>query len=940
MHDNTSLQDDFKRICDNDTIFVEVLIPLPIPKLLTYSVSAGPVESTEMVGCRVAIPFQRNKVATGIILNVHTNTPKYNVKSIIKVLEEVPSFNSVQIKFLKWLSSYYMCELGEVLKAAMPTALTIDSTTLISLNRDNVSLLESTSANLSNEIYRDKFTASQINTNSLLDEELFIINHIKKKREVPLSSLCLLKIPDSNKKASKIIDEMLAAKVLVSHEKIQEKYVPKIARIVYLDKDYFRKDKLDLLFQDLEKNPKQLNILLEYFKHVPINKTGTDRANSLKSNLSNTVNNEKVNKYSGTSSKEMNKTNTEITMLKTSDFIDENSFKIDKKMPHNKGGDSTKILKSHFNKDYLSSSALNTLIKKEIFIEEQCIVSRLEFNAPKVNASLPLTKEQKKVLEEIYGHFNNDKITLLHGVTGSGKTEIYVSMIKEVVHAGGEVLMLMPEIALTTHMVMRLRRIFGNDMNVFHSRYSNNERAEVWNNVKYGKVNFIIGTRSAIFLPFSKLSLIIVDEEHDFSYKQTDPAPRYNARDSAIILAKLHNAKVLLGTATPSIESYYNAKKSKYALVMLSERFNNIPLPKLDILSLKNRNESDKESEFSKDFLEIVEQTISPENDDRKQVLIFQNRRGYAPYIMCEECLWIPYCKQCDVSLTYHQQLKTLKCHYCGNKSSIIHKCALCGSNKIKNMGFGTEKLEETLSAMFPQANIARIDLDTARNKTKYIDTIQNIKNFTTDIIVGTQMISKGFDFDNIGVVGIIGIDRLMRMPNFRAKERAFQLAVQVGGRCGRKGKQGNVIIQTYNTKEPLLKFISNNEYEEMYNKEVLERKAFFYPPFSRLVKITFKHKSLAVSKNAALFYNKILKYRINIINNTIKEKGGKVAILGPESPVISKIKNLSIIDIWLKFNCYNLRDKIKLTLRDIARLLHKEYSFKQVKLSFDVDPI
>ncbi len=912
MHDNTGLQDDFKRICKNDSAFVEVLVPLPIPKLLTYSISIGLAAAKKMAGCRVAIPFQRNKVATGIILNVHTNTPKYNVKSIIKVLEEVPSFNSVQVRFLEWLSSYYMCELGVALKAAMPTALTVDSTTLISLNKaitdGFVTQIPLTKKNEKIDFETTTFWKEINDTDYLLDEELFVINHIKKKIEVPLSTLYALKVPNSNKKASKIIDEMLAAKLLVSYEKIQEKYVPKIARVVYLNEAHFQKNKLDLLFQDLEKNPKQLNILLEYFKHVPINKTGTARANLLKSKFPATINNEKVNKYSGTSSKEMNKTN-------------------------------TKILKTHFNKDYLSASALNTLIKKEIFVEEECVVSRLESNVPKVNASLPLTKEQKKVLEEIYGHFNDDKIILLHGVTGSGKTEIYVSMIKEVVHAGGEVLMLMPEIALTTHMVMRLRRIFGNDMNVFHSRYSNNERAEVWSNVKYGNINFMIGTRSAIFLPFSKLSLIIVDEEHDSSYKQANPAPRYNARDAAIVLAKLHNAKVLLGTATPSLESYYNAKKGKYALVTLSERFNNIPLPKFDIVSLKNRSKDDDESEFSKDFLEIVERTISLENDDRKQVLIFQNRRGYAPYIMCEECLWIPYCKQCDVSLTYHQQLKTLKCHYCGNKSNIVHKCVLCGSSKIKNIGFGTEKLEETLSAMFPQANIARIDLDTARNKTRYIDTLENIKNFTTDIIVGTQMISKGFDFDNIGVVGIIGIDRLMRIPNFRAKERAFQLAVQVGGRCGRKGKQGNVIIQAYNIKEPLLKFISNNEYDKMYNKEILERKAFFYPPFSRLIRITFKHKSIAATKNAAIFYSKILKPKINILNPT-NVKGKSIKILGPESPVISKIKNLSIVETWLKFSGDELRDKIKLILKDTARLLHKEHNFKQVQVFFDVDPM
>lgn len=572
-----------------------------------------------------------------------------------------------------------------------------------------------------------------------------------------------------------------------------------------------------------------------------------------------------------------------------------------------------------------SAGVLEQLFKKNILTEYDKEVGRIPENIELSNKIKELSEAQEKALQEIKNNFLKKDIVLLHGITSSGKTEIYVHLIQEQIKLGKQILYLLPEIALTTQLITRLKKYFGNKVGVYHSRFNENERVEIWNEVlskNKNRFQIIIGARSALFLPYSNLGLVIIDEEHESSFKQFDPAPRYHARDAAMVLANQHKAKVVLGSATPSIESYYNALSNKYALVELKERFGGVLLPQIIFCDISEEHRKKKmHSHFSNVLLEEITKAL----ENGEQVILFQNRRGYAPFLMCQTCGHVPECKNCDVSLTYHKLKHKLVCHLCGYNENMSQKCPACGSINMSLKGFGTEKIEEEIGIFFPQVKIARLDLDSTRAKNAYHRIISDFEEKNIQILVGTQMVTKGLDFDNVGLVGVLNADNMLYFPDFRAYERSLQLMLQVAGRAGRKSKQGKVIIQTFNPKHKVIDFIQKHNYKAFYNYEIEQRKNYNYPPFFRIIKITLKHIKPEVLNLAA-----------ETLASQLKVDFGN-RVLGPEFPTISRIHGLYQKNILLK------------TEKNIAVKYSREYlkkaidnfqcsEYKSVRVTIDVD--
>lgn len=627
----------------------------------------------------------------------------------------------------------------------------------------------------------------------------------------------------------KIIKSLVGKRAIILFEDVQEKYKPKTVKKVKLSGIYETQENLVRLVQSLEKHTKQQEIILKYISQIPVQNDPASNRIGLE--------------------------------------------------------------KSIFSKDEeISDSALNTLLKKGILEEFEITVSRFADVKPDFSAgiNIELTPAQKQAFDEIHALFQQKDNVLLHGITGSGKTEVYIHLIQQVLESGSQVLFLLPEIAITTQMIIRLRKVFGDKLGIYHSKFSDNERVEVWKGVVSGRYQIVLGVRSAVFLPFDNLGLIIVDEEHETSYKQFDPAPRYNARDVAVVMASHQHAKVLMGSATPSLESYNNALTGRYGLVKLSQRFGNAILPEFILVDTKlERQQRKMKNEFSSVLIEAINENL--ERFD--QSIIFQNRRGYAPYLQCEECSWINHCSNCAVSLTYHHKDAELRCHYCGHKEQVPKTCPSCGSVKVRTMGFGTEKLEDQIKIMFPAARVSRMDLDTTRAKNAYQEIIQDFEKGNVDILVGTQMISKGLDFDRVSLVGIFDVDRLIHFPDFRAIERSFQLITQVSGRAGRRaGQKGRVLIQTSNPQQPILQKIILNDYEAMYQEEIIEREAFNYPPYTRLIKLIVKHLQDSVALKAA-----------EQLAKSLVEKIGESRVLGPEAPLVERVRNQYLFEIIIK---------------------------------------
>ena len=826
---------------EQQTYFVEIILPVPIPRSFTYRVPRT-LEGEVQIGKRVIVQFGRKKVLTGIIGVIHHKPPEaYQAKYILEVLDEMPSVNQIQIKLFQWIADYYMCTLGEVLNAALPAGLKLSSQSSIQLHPE-----------FSKE--DSEFTFS--------DKEYTLINVLKNQKSMNYDEATALL---EQKSIYSLLQSLIDKEAILIFEEVKDKYQPKRIKKVRLISELIEEEsKLEAVFETLEKKPKQLNILVKYLQEVNIYHQPEKNMDGLDKKI-----------------------------LSTSPF---------------------------------SPSSLNTLVKNGVFEKFEEIVSRFAYqNDFLTDSEIKLSEDQTRAKDEILATFEQKNTVLLHGITGSGKTEIYIDLIKNVLDNGGQVLYLLPEIALTTQIVKRLMKIFGSQMGVFHSKYSDNERVEVWKGVISGKFPLVVGVRSSVFLPFDNLGLVIVDEEHESSYKQYSPAPRFHARDLVLMLAHLHHAKTLLGSATPSIESYYLAQKKQYGLVELHIRYGESVLPEFEVVNLaRERKRKTLKEDFSSQLLGTLKATLS----EGKQAIIFQNRRGYSPYISCQECSWIPKCSQCDVSLTYHMYRNELRCHYCGYSEKNHASCPACGSTNLKTVGFGTEKLEEDLKNLMPDARIQRMDLDTTRSKYSYQNIIDDFEKGNTDILVGTQILSKGLDFDNVNVVGVVDVDRMIHFPDFRSNERTFQLVTQVSGRAGRRSKQGKVILQTNDPGQAIINKIISYDYKGFYHDELAEREQFLYPPFCRLIKITIKNRDKVICEKASSF-----------LNNLLIGKLGKKRVLGPAEPAISRIRNQYLMEILIKIERGKVNlEEAKSRIAGVVAETKLEKSFKGSRIIIDVD--
>ncbi len=810
--------------------FVEIILPLPLQKLYTYRVPTEMMDDVA-VGKRVIVQFGKKKFYSAIIHQItHTPPQEYEAKYIHAILDETPIVSEHQFRFWHWISSYYLCTLGDVMNAALPAPFKLESETLVMLNPD-----------------------AEIDSIELTDKEFLITEALTVAPHLSISDIsAILDV----KNVFGVLKGLYTKGVIVYTEDIKEKYKPKTITCIALHQTYTNETELGKAFTLLEKTPKQLDVLmaLVHLKHQ----------------------NEHVSKKQ---------------LLAFGDFSD---------------------------------SALKTLVKKQILVEYKHAIDRLVINVEAAE-TFTLNQEQEQAYNSINQQFKDKDAVLLHGITSSGKTHVYVKLIEEQLEQGKQVLFLLPEIALTSQIVQRIRKYFGDKAYSFHSKFSQNERVEIWQKVNTGQPLVVIGARSSIFLPFKNLGLIIVDEEHETSYKQQDPAPRYHARDAAIFLAYTWQAKTLLGSATPSFESYHNARSGKFGLVELKNRFGLVQLPEMII---GNISEDTRTKSMHGYLTKVLYQAIEHALNANEQIILFQNRRGYAPIMECQTCNWIPRCVNCDINLTYHKYNDSMKCHYCGYSTKPPSNCLACGSHQVTLKGFGTEKIEDEIKIQFPNARVLRLDLEASRTKNGHEQIIRSFELHEADILIGTQMISKGLDFGNVSLVGVINADQLLYFPDFRAHERAYQLLTQVGGRAGRKAQQGKVIIQSNTPNHHVLLEVLAQRYQNLYASEILDREKFGYPPHTRLIKLTIKHRDYATCEQAAFGLQKLL----------FKRLGTKV--IGPESPYVSRARNMFIKEILVKIDKSSpYLGQVKQFINTCTQLIINTKEFKACVIYADVDP-
>jgi primosomal protein N' (replication factor Y) len=817
----------------------EVILPLSVKGTFTYRIS-GDKAGKISPGSRVAVSFGSKKLYSGIVSGIRgeeENEDANDYKEIGELLDQKPVLNPLQLGLWEWISDYYMCHAGEVMRAALPSGLCLESETII---RPNTEFLD---------------------IHKLDYDELRLFNTIENRSGISLKSLPQ-KINDRG--TINILNGLVMKNAVITGQSLKQKYSPKEEPYVVISSKYTDKE-LNKYLDDLGKAPKQQAILSAYLKLTGYS-SGSDLFPVKRS-----------------------------VILKESDAL---------------------------------PSSLNTLIKKGILVSLNLETSRLKTLISGISPPATLTGIQSEAMEKTRLLLKEKGVVLLHGVTSSGKTEIYIHLIDEQLRAGRQVLYLLPEISLTSHIIDRLSKHFGNNSAVYHSRLTDAEQVEIWNRVagtgKQDRINLIIGARSSIFLPFSNMGLIIVDEEHDTSFKQADPSPRYNARDTSIMLGAMTGSHVILGSATPSLESYHNARTGKYGLVELKERYGNVNMP--EIILADTRDAARKKrmvSHFSPQLLRCIDDALSK----NEQVILFRNRRGFSSYLECSECGWIPSCSNCSVNLTYHKEINRLVCHYCGVSVTIPVKCGNCAQVTLRTVGYGTEKIEDEIKIVFPAARVARIDQDSTRTKTAFRDIIKTFEEGKTDILIGTQMISKGLDFENITVVGILNADSMLNFPDFRSHERAFQLMSQVSGRAGRREKHGRVIIQTSDPENPIIRKVLNNDYTGMYASQMEERKLFNYPPFCRMIKISMKHRDRAKLNEFSA-----------IIGNELRSVFGK-RVLGPEYPLISRIQLWYIKNIIIKIERDKPLPKAKKMILEVMERAGKLKGGGGLRINIDVDP-
>ena len=818
--------------------FAEVLLPLSIPGTYTYRV---PEEMDARVGCRVLVPFGRKKIYTGIIDSLHDQEPQgYTIKSLLTMLDDSPILRHPQLKLWKWMADYYLCSMGEVFKAAVPSGLKVESETYISPNPD----------------------FEEDPDHRLSERERVVLDLTAQRGRVQIADIAHA---TGFKTVEGTVSRLLEKDAIHVSERLVDNYRPKTETCVRLTLNQDDEQGLHAFFDQVHRAPKQEALLLAY--------------------------------------------------LDLSRWLSHGST------PH-------EVTKENLlTRAQVSAAVLSAATQRGIFEVYKREINRFDHLGTSLQPPPALSNEQQRAYHEIHQSFASKAITLLHGVTSSGKTAIYMHLIQDALAQGLQVLYLVPEIALTTQLTQRLKVVFGDRLLIYHSRFSDNERVDIWKRLLHSNDPcVVVGVRSSVFLPYSKLGLVIVDEEHDSSYKQQDPAPRYNGRNVAIMLAQMHGAKTLLGSATPAIEVYYRALQGAYGLVKLLTRYEDIQMPRVKVIDTKEaRRKREMKGLFSQELIADCRHALQA----GEQVILFQNRRGYSPMVRCKECGWVPQCQNCDVSLTYHKHNRSLTCHYCGHTIDLPTLCPACQMPGIEVVGYGTERIEDVIEQVFPDEKISRMDLDTTRSKNSYDRIINDFSAHKTNILVGTQMVTKGLDFDAVSVVGILNADTMISFPDFRSSERAFDMMEQVAGRAGRAHKQGLVALQTSDPSHPVIGYVCRHDYDGFYQYELAERHRFHYPPFTRIINIYLKHRDDALVGEMAVRYSQLLR-------NVFKDR-----VLGPESPTVGRVQQLFIRQLVLKMEMEASMAKVKKILRDLyEQMLATDGRMKQVRLYYDVDPV
>ncbi len=817
--------------------YADVILPLPLEDSYTYIIPAE-MEAAVVSGCRVIVHFGKRKYYTAIVMEVHSRAPRagVRVKEIFALLDAGPVLRPPQLRFWRWIASYYICKQGDVLKAALPSGMKMESETVVKMRPD--------------------FSAE----GPLRGSEQAVLDAFGSEGK--------LSVADIEKRTGihnvvPVVAQLMTRGAVEVCEELGRGFKPKTETMVRLAAGYADEERLQETFVSLRRAKKQVQ-LLECFLGM-----SHDAGQGVRG-------------------------------------------EVPQKELMERSGCTPSVMKG-----LLAAGVL------ECYEREVGRLRTTHCDAQPLNA---LSTEQERACGEIHDVFKEKDVCLLHGVTSSGKTEIYARLIDETLAAGRQVLYMLPEIAITTQITERLARVFPGKLIVYHSKFSDNERVEVWHRLLESDAPMVVlGVRSSVFLPFARLGLVIVDEEHESTYKQQDPAPRYHARNAAIVLAAMHGAKTLLGSATPSIDSYYNAMTGKYGLVSLTTRYGGCLMPEITVVDVKElrRKKIMKDTLFSPLLVDKMRAAL----DGGEQVILFQNRRGFAPMMECRACGWVPHCVNCDVSLTYHKHTRQLTCHYCGYTVPLPAACPECGSAELRMMGFGTEKVEEEVSQLFPDAKADRLDMDTARTRSAYERIISDFEQGRTQILIGTQMLSKGLDFGSVSVVGILSADSLMNYPDFRAHERAFQLMVQVGGRAGRRDRQGTVVLQTSHPEHPLISMVRRGAYDEMVRMQLGERSLFRYPPFQRLIVIVLRSRSEAALQEMARLYAEKLR----------RHFGERV--LGPTAPPVTRMYSLLIRKIVLKIEVSAPIAPVREALEKVHTEMQSCPEFRRLLVHYDVDP-
>lgn len=816
--------------------YAEVILPLAVLGTFTYLVPEE-MQCDISRGSRVYVPFGPRKLYTGIVADLHTNTPKFKVKPIASLLDGTSILRHPQLKFWQWIADYYLCTLGEVYRAAVPTGLKVESETNLSLNK---------------AIDLEEIGQTLTPAETELLNEVIVADHVR---------MSDLDRERSHATTARYVSRMLQKGIIVADEKATSSYKAKTIAIVSACNDVKNHEWLHQAFDAVTTATKQERLLISFLELIK------------------------------------NQAVPEITREEL------------------------------LTKAKVSPGILKAICDKGILKVEKRKINRFDAKPGNKPVELPpLSPLQREALRQIDEQWREKNVVLLRGITGSGKTEIYCHAILSALEAGHQVLYLVPEISLTTQLTDRLRKVFGNRLLVYHSKFSDSERVDIWRKLLHSHEPMVIlGVRSSVFLPFAKIGLVVVDEEHEASYKQYDPAPRYNARDAAIMLAHLHGAKTLLGSATPAIDTYYKAQTGKFGLVELLERYQGAQLPDVTVVDmLDSRKRRLTDGLLANPVAENLRHTIKR----GRQAIMFQNRRGFAPLIQCTQCGWQPKCQYCDVSMVYHKSIDVMSCHYCGYQMHLPRLCPACGQNSVRIGGYGTERIAEHLHSHFPEARVSRMDLDTTRNKDAYQEIIEDFAGHNTDILIGTQMVSKGLDFANVSMVGVVNADSLLHFPDFRANERAFNMLVQVAGRAGRRNEQGQVFIQTSDAANPLLKFISSQDYYGYYEYELEQRRRFGYPPFTKIIMLYVKHREEAEAARLATRYAGEL------------QKVFGTRVLGPAKPSVARISNYYIQTIMLKIEAVASMIKVKKLLFEIYSRMAADRSFRNAQVYYDVDPV